>query len=204
MWSTVSSGISRVVQGIIDFFKDLPSNMSNIGKNIVEGIWNGINNAKDWVLNKIKDFGRGILDGIKNVFGIHSPSIEMRDKVGKNLILGLVEGIMGNKKLVDNSIKDLSNGIIVNSQDFAVDTNQFIDYGAINGQIQSNVSVNGNITKEIAQASYDAFVRAMRDEGVNVNIEAKTDEGVMVKKVAKGFEDYVMQTGDLPFPVPIT
>ena len=43
----------------------------------------------------------------------------------------------------------------------------------------------------------------MRDEGVNVNIEAKTDEGVIVKKVAKGFDDYVMQTGDLPFAIPI-
>lgn len=200
MWSTVSSGVSRVVQGIIDFFRDLPSNMWNIGKNMVEGIWNGINNAKDWVLSKIKGFGQGIVDGIKNVFGIHSPSIIMRDKVGKNLILGLIEGITKNRELVDNSIKDLSEGIIVNSQDFEVDTNQFIDYSAINGQIQSNVSVNGNLAKQIAsEVRY-----AMENAEVNVNIEAKTDEGVMVKKVAKGFEDYVMQTGDLPFPVPIT
>ena len=43
----------------------------------------------------------------------------------------------------------------------------------------------------------------MRDEGINVNIEAKTEDGVIVKKASEGFREYVMQTGELPFPVPV-
>ena len=64
----------------------------NIGKNIVEGIWNGIKNAKDWLLSKIGDFANGVVDGIKGFFGIHSPSKVMRDAIGKFLPPGIAVG----------------------------------------------------------------------------------------------------------------
>ena len=37
------------------------SGMLDIDKNLVKGLWNGINNAKDWVLDKIKGFDKSIL-----------------------------------------------------------------------------------------------------------------------------------------------
>ena len=63
--------LNKVKEGIINGIGSLAS----IGTNIVQGLWNGINNAKDWVLNKIKGFGKSILNGIKSIFGIHSPYI---------------------------------------------------------------------------------------------------------------------------------
>ena len=66
--------------------------MFDIGKNLVQGLWNGINNAKDWVLNKIRGFGESILKGIKSFFGIASPSKLFEEQVGKNLALGVGEG----------------------------------------------------------------------------------------------------------------
>lgn len=68
------------------------SGMAGVGKNLVQGLWNGINNAKDWVLGKIKGFGSSIVNGIKGVFGIHSPSTVMRDEVGKYLAQGVGVG----------------------------------------------------------------------------------------------------------------
>ena len=66
--------------------------MLDVGKNLVQGLWNGIQNAKQWVLDKIKGFGQAILNGIKSFFGIHSPSTLFRDEIGSNLALGLGEG----------------------------------------------------------------------------------------------------------------
>ena len=45
-----------------------------------------------WILEKIKGFGKSVLDGLKNVFGIHSPSRLFRDEIGTNLALGIGEG----------------------------------------------------------------------------------------------------------------
>ena len=80
--------LNKVKEGIVAGIGSLAS----VGTNIVQGLWNGINNAKDWVLGKIKGFGKSILNGIKSIFGIHSPSTVFRDQVGKNLALGIGEG----------------------------------------------------------------------------------------------------------------
>ena len=47
---------------LINGIKDLPSKFSNIGKNIVQGVWNGIVGMKNWIMNKVSGFFSGILD----------------------------------------------------------------------------------------------------------------------------------------------
>ena len=66
--------------------------MLEIGKNIVSGIWNGISNSISWITSKVKEFAKGILDGIKSALGIHSPSKVFEQEVGKNMALGIGEG----------------------------------------------------------------------------------------------------------------
>ena len=82
--------------------------MAGIGKNLVQGIWNGIKDATGWILEKIKGFGESVLNGIKKIFGIHSPSRVFRDEVGKNLALGLGEGFTEEMNALT---KDMSNAI---------------------------------------------------------------------------------------------
>lgn len=96
--------LGKVKDGIVGGIGSL----LDVGKNIVKGLWNGINNAKDWVLDKIKGFGKAILNGIKGIFGIHSPSTVFRDQVGKNLALGIGEGFEDEMKQVT---ADMQNSI---------------------------------------------------------------------------------------------
>lgn len=63
-----------------------------VGEDLVKGLWNGISNMVGWIGEKIKSFGKGVLDGIKGFFGIKSPSRLFRDEIGKNLALGVGEG----------------------------------------------------------------------------------------------------------------
>ena len=86
--------IPEVITSLIKGFKTYYSNMADVGKNIVEGIWNGIKNAKDWLLDKIKSFAHTITDGIKDFFGIESPSKVMRDQVGKYMAQGIGVGFV--------------------------------------------------------------------------------------------------------------
>lgn len=67
-------------------------NISEIGGNLVKGLWQGISDLGSWIIEQIKGFGQGILDGIKSFFGIHSPSTVFAG-VGENLGLGLANGL---------------------------------------------------------------------------------------------------------------
>lgn len=84
--------ISGLGKNILEFFKHPLKGIKNIGRNLVQGLWNGIRDARDWILNKIKGFGKSILNGIKDFFGIHSPSTEFA-WVGRMNILGLEKGM---------------------------------------------------------------------------------------------------------------
>lgn len=79
----------------MDGVKSIPGKMAEVGKNLVQGLWNGIKNAAGWVLDKIKGFGNTILDGIKSIFGINSPA-KATEYMGKMLDEGLAKGVLRN------------------------------------------------------------------------------------------------------------
>lgn len=89
----VRDAAGEIADAILNHIKELPSKMFSAGQDIVEGLWNGINDMVDWIGNKIQGFGANVLSGIKNFFGIASPSKVMRDEVGKYLPAGIAIGI---------------------------------------------------------------------------------------------------------------
>lgn len=87
---------SDLVTNIVDTIKKLPSKMLEIGKNIVQGIWNGITGMVSWLKDKISGFLGGIVDGVKGVLGIHSPSKVFNKEVGRFMAMGIGEGFEDN------------------------------------------------------------------------------------------------------------
>ena len=106
LWQKGKEAGTNLVKAIVDAVITLPSKMLEIGINVVEGIWNGIKNAKDWIVGKIKSFASGILDGIKSALGIHSPSKVFEEEVGKNMALGLGEGFSNSMKGINKQMAD--------------------------------------------------------------------------------------------------
>lgn len=99
MASMGAEGAKSMFDAVVNGLTSLPSRILSIGSDIVHGIWNGINGAAGWLADKVSGFASGILDGIKNVLGIHSPSRLFRDQVGKYIAQGIGEGFeseMGN------------------------------------------------------------------------------------------------------------
>lgn len=86
----------ELVGSISDKIGELPDKMVEIGKELVEGIWDGIKSAKDWLFDKISDFGDDIIDGAKEIFDINSPSRRMRDEVGEPIAEGIGVGMNEN------------------------------------------------------------------------------------------------------------
>ena len=90
----VSTVAKTIAQNFKIFISDLPGNMLAIGKDILRGLWNGITGAIGWLIGNVKNFFLSIISAVKALFGINSPSTVFAD-MGKNLILGLFNGISG-------------------------------------------------------------------------------------------------------------
>ena len=126
-----------LVENIINTIKELPGKVLEIGKNIVEGLWNGITGAGNWLKNKIASFAKGIIDGFKSVFKIHSPSVVMNKEIGRFLALGLGEGFDDNigqvygkmKRTVEFETQRLSTNLSTTAN--------------VNRSITANITVDG-------------------------------------------------------------
>ena len=103
---------SQLVSAVINGVASLPSQMANVGYNIVTGVWNGICNAAGWFRRQVQSFFSGIVDGVKNALGIHSPSRVFQDEVGKYMAQGAGVGFtneLGNvEEDIDKSLGTLT------------------------------------------------------------------------------------------------
>ena len=107
---------SNLVTNIVNKIKELPSKVLSIGSDIVRGLWNGISNMGSWIGEKIKGFGDGVLNSLKNFFGIASPSKLMRDEVGRYIAEGIGVGVEENSDKPLDALKTLSEDMA--EQDF--------------------------------------------------------------------------------------
>ena len=76
-----------------------------VGKNIVRGLWEGIKAMASWIGEKVSGFVGGLVDGVKGVLGIHSPS-RVFAGIGQNMALGLGQGFERQMQRVSSGIQD--------------------------------------------------------------------------------------------------
>lgn len=132
---------------IVDTIQGLPDRMMNIGKNIVEGLWNGIKNAKDWMKQKVGEFANGVLDGMKDSLGIHSPSTKARDLVGKFIPQGVAVGVEAN---TDSALRAIDNM----NDDIMSEMNKAVAFET--GSVNARASVKSNNSMlNVIQAAFN-------------------------------------------------
>lgn len=62
--------IQTIVKSLISGIPDILS----VGKDLIRGLWDGISSMGDWLWGCVKGLFSGVIDGVKNLLGIHSPS----------------------------------------------------------------------------------------------------------------------------------
>lgn len=83
--------IPEIITAMVDGLLEGLGSFAEVGADLIEGLWNGIQDAKEWIMDKISGFADDVLDGIKDFFGIHSPSTEMAE-IGDYMAQGLAKG----------------------------------------------------------------------------------------------------------------
>lgn len=107
----IIDAIPKITKSIWDTLKNV--DWKNLGKNIVEGLANGIKDFGYMFVNAISDLANKGWNKFRDFFGIHSPSRLMRQD-GQYLGIGLALGIKDSYKDVQEAMVEVNRAIKVN------------------------------------------------------------------------------------------
>ena len=108
MFADIPDKMRDVGRNIIEGLKSgignlFPEEMREIGCNIIEGLQNGISDKLSTIIAEARKIGIIIIETVKGILGIHSPSTVMFD-IGENIITGLVNGISSGIKWLFDTV----------------------------------------------------------------------------------------------------
>lgn len=100
--STAMTAVKTAIQTgwntALEFLKGI--DLKSIGKDIIQGLINGIGSMSGALVQKAKDIADSVKDTLTGLFDIHSPSRWMRDMIGENMVMGWIKGIEGMKRSI--------------------------------------------------------------------------------------------------------
>ena len=138
-WEEVKKFANKVigfVGDIVEAYLSLPRKMFDIGKNILEGLWNGMRNMIGWLKNKVLDLFEDILPSwARKALGIKSPS-RVFAGIGKNVADGLWKGLNEKQSFLKNNIYDYFGDLV---PDWAKEALQIKSPSRVFAGIGSNV-----------------------------------------------------------------
>jgi hypothetical protein len=126
--------VGELIIHIIDAFKQAPSKMREVGKNLLTGFYNGIIEKWNNLKKSLENLANGIINKFKSVFGIKSPSREFAI-IGNYNMMGLEEGMEDMQPEIQRTIDgmfDLSPNLT----------------SSMNNTLSPNITVNNYVTNE--------------------------------------------------------
>lgn len=207
---TVVSNIPKVVSAITDGLSKAISKVKEIGKNIVQGIWNGISAMASWIKDKVTGFFSGIVSGVKNLLGIHSPS-KVFANIGEYMGEGLADGIDASSKTAEKAAGEMASAVTnagmprlarFGNLAPAMPSIPQIASGSVlpaNSSFTSAMRGNGGIDMEAITATVNAAVaKAMEQVGsgeITVNVNSILDGKVIARNTVKHINDMTRSAG---------
>jgi hypothetical protein len=102
----IRTSVITAVNAAITWLKGLPGQMTSIGRNIIQGLINGIRNAGSSLAGALKGIVDAAIRNVKRLLGISSPS-KVFEGLGINVGAGFVSGIEGMQGAVGNAMQGM-------------------------------------------------------------------------------------------------
>jgi tape measure domain-containing protein len=199
IWDTLpdllSAGVKIIGELASELLAKAPGMLKDVGKAVVEGIWEGIKSLGDWLKEKVSGFFGGIVDWGKKVLGINSPSRVIRDQVGRWIPAGLVDGINGEKNDVIKAAEQMAQWATPDVPDVAI---AYSTPSGLRSSLTSAVSgtVDVNTRDDMLAAainrleqSLDGMTIVMDGERVGQLVRPHVNEGNAVDALVRRYFD---------------
>ena len=108
LWSDFKRDVSNKWASLKTTLKS--TSWTDVGSNLVSGLKSGISSAWSGLKSTVSSLAEGLTSGLKNTFGIHSPS-KVWEKIGKYLPAGLEVGIEGGEKSAVATVSNLAKSV---------------------------------------------------------------------------------------------
>lgn len=167
------AALPQIIAAIVQGLGQAVGAVFEIGKNIVSGLWQGIQSLASWLWDKVSGWISSIWDGICDFFGIHSPSKEM-GWIGKMMVEGLAGSIDTNGKDAVNAVTDMAKDIDGAMKDIADDMETALP-------TDFRMDIDSDINK-IANDSVLDVKKTVEHTGV-IRVEGINSEGEMASVV---------------------
>lgn len=181
--SKVFSRIGEVFKSIWEGFKAnfevMKENTVNWGKNIIQGLIDGIASMASAVANTVTNIAGSIADAFTGFFGINSPS-KLFAEYGGYIDEGLSQGITKNSGTVTDAMGDLNSAVMG-----AVGTN----YSSRQIATQSDSGIYGLLSEYLPYLA----------QGSNVNVALEGNTDGLFNLIRKADSEFRKQTGASAF-----
>ena len=174
----LQAAVNKLISAIIRFIKNGLTGMANtfaphassIGRNIINGVINGVSSAAGALYNKLRNVASSALSSFKSTLGIHSPSRVFATAAGF-IVAGIVQGIDRNQSDAVDAMSGLGDDMVNAMSNLDADWNPVIkptvDLSEVNGlqdltMNDLHASVVGTSVQNGSQTAQE--IRALRDE----------------------------------------
>lgn len=193
-WQGFKTNWDKAWNSLVDTLKELPQKFLNYGKNIVQGLIDGINKGIESAKKSVSGLAKAILDKFTTDTGIHSPSKVFKG-YGGYIVEGLANGISATKDLAVNAIQSVSDTVKTIGSQLADD-----NYGLRDGSISLSVDASGKSMMDTANAlkrtmrttndSFGGWFKKMKTDlgDFTEGINAVTKAG---KDISNGFKSSI-------------
>ena len=183
-WNFITDKVSSIISDIGDKFKKFADKWlsfdtwKDLGNKALQGLFSGLSN----IGNKIKTWGGNLIAGVKNFFGIKSPSRLFREEIGLNLGLGISEGIGDSERSILSEVTRAGN-MMRSALTISDMPNTFtVEQAARNVQeitgsvaVRNDSSDSDNGSLDVVNAIYamaSRIVTAIEENGGDIYVEA--------------------------------
>ena len=140
----LQAAVNKLIKAIINFIKNGLTGMANtfaphaatIGRNIINGVVNGVASVAGNLYNKMRNVASSALSSFKSTLGIHSPSRVFATAAGF-IVAGIVQGIDKNQNKAVSAMSGLGDDMVNAMADLDSDWNPVIkptvDLSEVNG-----------------------------------------------------------------------
>ena len=119
--------IKKALDSIREFILNLDDiSLEDVGQNIIAGLKNGLEGGIGSVVDILINIGKRLIEGIKGVLGIHSPS-KVMIAIGGMILAGLIIGLLNSSPKVVDTLKNIANAMVETFKN--IDWNNVLVFG---------------------------------------------------------------------------
>src|SRR5699024_9199858 len=192
-WSAIEGIAVDIMNNIIGFFSDV--DLFAIGKDIIQGLIDGVGSMASAVWDKAASIANGIGDTIKSALNIKSPSRVMRDQVGKmigqGLILGMNAEIYAIERMADK-LTEAATPIRPEIGKINLGRSKFTGDDVISSSLRADISERDNQQHSILSAMYNELI----DQTAELRRQKQMIVEMDSREVGRAVEPHIKEFSD--------